>query len=204
MDVRVSSTAFYDITTRLKAARGRLDVYQQQIRSSPAIARALGRELTQAEAQYGELVSKYQRLRTLVGMDVAPGLSAIATGTLIWITAGAALTLGVILKGLGVLETYIREVLAVRAKTAGEAEANRGTLLEQADVAGERSRQAAGRGDNDEARRQAAEEARLRRQAGTPGGIGLPGNWLEENWGWLVIAGGAVLIGPRLIRSFTG
>lgn len=204
MDVRVSSTAFYDITARLKAARGRLDVYQQQIRSSPAIARAIGRELTQAEAQYGELVSKYQGLRALVGMDVAPGLSAIAIGTLIWITAGAALTLGLILKGLGVLETYIREVLAVRAKTAAEAEVNRGTLLEQADAADQEAGQAVQRGDVEGARRKAAEAAALRRQAGTPGAVGLPGNWLEDNWGWLAIAGGAVLIGPRLIRSFTG
>lgn len=199
MDVRVSSTAFYDITARLRATREQLDVFQRQLRSNPTPA--FGRALTQAEAQHGELVSKYQGLRALVGMDVAPGLSAIATGTLIWITAGAALTLGVILKGLGVLETYIREVLAVRAKTAAEAEANRGTLLEQADAAGEQSRQAAQRGDSDEARRLAAEETSLRRQAGTPGGVELPGNWLEENWAWLAIGGGALLFGPRLVRS---
>lgn len=82
---------FWEIPDRLREARAGLDELQQLIRESPAAAREIGRDLVQAEMRYGDLVSEYQRIHTLIFGEPAPGLGAVPLAA--WIVAAIAAAL---------------------------------------------------------------------------------------------------------------
>ncbi len=86
----LDETPFWEIGDTLLAVRAGLDEMQAGIRESAAVAVAIGPELTRLEAQYGDAVAQYQRIRVAVGMSPAPGLGAWWVVPA-WVVGGIAL-----------------------------------------------------------------------------------------------------------------
>ena len=152
------------------------------IRRSPAAARAVGRDLSQAWERHRFLVSNYQRFRVLFGFSEEPGLSGL--GELIV----GGLTLAGVIAAVSLLLLTTGFLLS-KALAAERNEAALSTAV---------ARQATG-----------TTAGTQFRPVITPSGqvVVVPqpgpesfGQWLEDNWIWLALAAAGLIVVPRLLK----
>ncbi len=182
MDIELNTTEWPLIEPKLRENKALLQKLDAELRTSPVVARAIGRAVAQGWSKHGQHVGEYNRLRVLIGFQPATGL-----GVGVVVAVGVAIAVATLWAAIVAFNIWLltREQ---EASAAQQAEQNRTALLSQAAQKENQAEQAQQRGDVEEARRLAAEAVALRQQAGTPG-VAANGN------GRTVLAG---------CRSFAG
>lgn len=196
----------FNLAAQLRASNQRIIALENLIRSSPAAAKLIAGDVLKARQQQEALVQKFTVGYRMLYGTVPEGLTAIDLVTL-GIVAGI---LGTVSYGLYALVRYL-DVLEQRAQTAQLTATNQGTLLAQAAYLDQQATDARARGDLPLAADLSAKAAAARAQAGvltvpTGGGPKPPGgtdffSWIQQNWGWVLLGVGGVLVAPKVVEA---
>ncbi len=202
----LDNTRFWQILPRLQSIRNKLDVIRTGLGPTPSLEwKAVGRDLTKAEFDYGNLVSEYQRIRVAIGFDPAPGLSGIPILPVLVVAIAA------VFAALVVLETFAlalyQKYRAAEAQAAADIERQRTGAQEMARLDQEIA-EAQQEGDTAREQQLRAQRNQLSLEltaapAGVPGEPETPFEFFRENWPWLALAAGGLLIGPKLVDAFS-
>lgn len=202
--VQIDSNDVLGIGDQLRSAQADLTNLLQQMRQSPDVARAIGRDVTAQQAALGDLISKYVFVYTSIFGQAPPGLGIAP----ILVGAAIAGAVAIIVAGLAVWWEKERAV-NTNAQAAVTAENNRASVIAMAQQKQADAEAKAAAGDAaGAADAQAAAQAILA-QAGIPGsalqqppppGTQTFSDWVKANWISVALIGGAVVIVPRLIN----
>ena len=187
-----NEAAFYNLEARLRQSNQAIIALENLMRQNSAVAQAASGDILAARRKQNELAAQYIEVARAVTGNVPSGLNALPA-LAVWAGVIAGVAAGVVLlyQMIGVAQT--------KANAALQAGQNQGVLLNAAQQKDAEAQAAFARGDLQTAVRLAEEAKALRGQAAGTGKQSLT-EWLQENWGYVAAAVGAIVIAPAVLR----
>ncbi len=198
--VQVDTADVLNLGNQLRAEQTRLQNLLALMRQSPALAQAIGRDVTAQQAALGDLTAKYVGVYTAIFGQAPAGL-----GNPILVAAAVVVILSYVAAQLYLVKQK-NDVLEQQAQAAMLAEQNRASILDLAQQKQDEAAAKAAAGDTTGAADATAAANALLAQAGTPGTAPRPpgsqtfADWIKANWIPVALTVGAIVVGPRLIN----
>jgi hypothetical protein len=202
--VQLDSSDILNLGNNLRSAQASLTTLFQQMQQDPALAAAIGRDLTAQQQTLGDLISKYVYIYTAVFGQAPAGLTGL--GNPILIAGALAVLLAAIIAGYEAWKAR-QDTLEQQAQAAIIAEQNRGSIISMAQQKMDQANQLAAAGDTTGAADAQNEANLLLNQAGVPGtGTAPPppgsqtfAAWMQANWLTVALIGGAIYLTPKIL-----
>lgn len=195
--VQVDTTDVLNLGDSLRTAQSRLNNILDQMRQDPALAQAIGPDVTAQQAQLGDLTSKYVYVYTAIFGQPPAGL-----GNPVLIIAAVAVVLAYVTATLYVWHQK-QDAIEAQAQAQVLAENNRASIISIAAQTQQQANAAAAAGDQSTADAANQQALALLQSAGIPGTAPPPPPPPPSSTNWILVGGiaaAAVLVLPNLIK----
>jgi hypothetical protein len=202
-NVQLDTADVLNLADDLRAQQARLTNLFQQMQGDPALAAAIGRDVTSQQQSLGDLISKYVGVYTAIFGQAPAGLTGLGRlGNPVLIAGAVAIVIGAVAAGLYAWKLR-QNVLEQQAQAAILAEQNRGSIISMAQQKQTQADQLAAAGNTQGAADVQNEVNLMLQQAGVPGAPPPPqnfGDWVKANAVTIGLIGAAVFLVPKFLE----